>query len=143
MKTRTLLVLAVAALAGCDTLVTKEEMSGVNYGPRPERWKQEIASYLKLRVPDPQAVIIDFRNEPKQTFQKETVVRAPQWGWAACVFVNENSPRGFKGTYPMSFFIRDEKIVHVNGGPDDSNPVGAQYAREHCDRLGSPFIRMN
>jgi hypothetical protein len=29
--------------------------------------------------------------------------------------------------------------VAVTGGPDDSNVVGAKYAREQCERLGAPF----
>jgi len=29
----------------------------------------------------------------------------------------------------------------VNGGPDDANVIGAQYSRQQCDRLGTPFIR--
>ena len=39
----------------------------------------------------------------------------------------------------MSFVMRNEKIVAVNGGPDDSNIIGAKYAREQCARLGAPF----
>jgi hypothetical protein len=39
----------------------------------------------------------------------------------------------------MTFFIRDEKIVAVNNGPDDFGIVGSRYAREQCELLGAPF----
>ena len=48
-------------------------------------------------------------------------------------------PRGYKGRYPMTFWFRDDKIVAVNGGPDDSNIIGAKYAREQCEKLGFLF----
>ena len=40
---------------------------------------------------------------------------------------------------PVTFFFRDDKIVTVNGGPDDSNIIGAKYAREQCERMGWMF----
>ncbi len=98
---------AFLLLAGCETTISKEELASVNYGPRPERWQEDI--------------------------------RARQWGWAACLWVFENHPRGYPDTYPMTFIFRDGKIVNVNGGPDDANIVGGQYAREQCERLGAPF----
>ncbi|MCD6043357.1 MAG: hypothetical protein K0R40_2960 [Burkholderiales bacterium] len=39
----------------------------------------------------------------------------------------------------MTFWFRDDKIVAVNGGPDDSNIIGAKYAREQCEKLGFLF----
>jgi hypothetical protein len=56
------------------------------------------------------------------------------------VWVNDKNKQGaYDGYYPMSFILRNEKIVAVNGGPDDSNIIGAKYAREQCARLGAPF----
>ena len=127
------------ALAGCQTSVSREELDAVSFGPRPERWREAIRDYLEPRIPDLKAAVVTFRTEPKQLLQKETPVRKRQWGWAACVWVFENHPRGFPDTYPMTFFFRDGKIAEVNGGPDDANLVGAKYAREQCERLGSPF----
>jgi hypothetical protein len=37
----------------------------------------------------------------------------------------------------MTVFIRDEKIVAVNNGPDDPGLVGTRYAREQCELLGA------
>ena len=126
-------------LAGCQTGVSKEELASVNYGPKPSGWQEEIRSYLGLRVPDPATLQLDFKTEPQQMVQKETALRDRQWGWATCVWVDENHPRGYKGRYPMTFFFRDDKITAVNGGPDDSNIIGAKYAREQCERLGAMF----
>ena len=128
-----------AFLAACQSGVSPEEMASVNYGPKPARWQEEIRSYMAIRVPDAATVQIDYKTEPQQMVQKETMVRERQWGWAGCVWVDENHPRGYIGRYPMTFFFRDDKIVAVNGGPDDANVIGAKYAREQCERLGSMF----
>lgn len=132
--------LASGFLAGCATGVSESELASVSYGPRPpENWQQAVRDYLDPRIPDPKTAIITFRTEPKPFLQKETPMRDRQWGWASCVWVNENHPRGYPNTYPITFFFREGRIVHINGGPDDSNVVGAQYAREQCERLGSPL----
>ena len=136
---RTIALSALLLVAACQTGVSKEELASVNYGPKPAGWQEEIRSYIALRVPDAKTVQIEYKTEPQQMVQKETMVRERQWGWAACVWVDENHPRGYIGRYPMTFFFRDDKIVAVNGGPDDANVIGAKYAREQCERLGSMF----
>lgn len=133
--------LTVAALlAACAPApVTKEETAGLDYGPRPVRWQDEVRSYLKVRLTDPTAAIIEFRTQPQQMYQRKVVLRDMQYGWAVCVWVNDKNTSGaFAGFYPMVFFFRHEKIVQVNGGPDDFG-VGAQYARSQCKTLGAPF----
>jgi hypothetical protein len=128
------------ALAACDTTVTKAEMETADYGPAPVSYQDEIKSYLSLRLTDPKQAIVEFRNEPKQLYQRGTPVRGEQYGWGVCVWVNDKNRQGaYDGFYPMSFVLRNEKIIAVNGGPDDSNIVGARYAREQCERLGAPF----
>jgi hypothetical protein len=133
--------LAALLIAGCETpKVSKEEMEAVNFGPRPMHWKDEITSYLKLRLRDPVAAVIDFKNEPKQMFQKQVGLDPQQHGWAVCVFVRDKNRQGvFGDPYPMTVFIRNEKIVAVNNGPDDIGPVGPAYARRQCSELGAPF----
>ena len=134
------MVLAVLALLGCDTAVRREEAQSVDYGPKPERWREQIRSYLDIRLTDPKSAVVEFRTEPKHLYQRDTAVRARQYGWAMCVWVNDKNRQGnFDGFYPMTFFIRDEKIVAVNNGPDDFGIVGARYAREQCELLGAPF----
>ncbi|HZS67446.1 MAG TPA: hypothetical protein VFA72_10050 [Burkholderiales bacterium] len=128
------------ALAACDTTVTKEEMATADYGPAPVSYQDEIKSYLSLRLTDPKQAIVEFRNEPKQLYQRGTGIRGEQYGWGVCVWVNDKNKQGaYDGYYPMSFILRNEKIVAVNGGPDDSNIIGAKFAREQCARLGAPF----
>ena len=140
MKRFLLFVLVAAALAGCDTTVKKSELESVDYGPRPQYWQAEIRDYLKIRLTDPAAAIVEFRAGPTQLYQRETPLRKKEWGWALCVWVNDKNKQGaFDGFYPMSVFIRNEKIEHVNGGPDDDNLLGNRYAREHCEQLGAPF----
>jgi hypothetical protein len=139
---RLAILAAVAALAAaCETPpVSKEEMAGLNYGPRPAHWQDTIRSYLKLRLTDPNAAVLEFRTEPRVMYQRRTEVRDLQYGWAACVWVNDKNKEGkYDGFYPMTFFIRDEKIVSVNNGPDDFGIIGATYARRQCKELGAPF----
>ena len=136
------IVLWIAALvvAACAPApVTKEETEGLDYGPKPTRWQEEIRSYLKLGLTDPKDAIIEFRTEPQQMYQRRVAVRDMHYGWAICVNVNDKDTRGnFQGFYPVVFFFRHEKIVQVNGGPGDFG-IGAQYARSQCEHLGAPF----
>jgi hypothetical protein len=135
-----LIPLAFLLLAACDTTVKKSELASVDYGPRPEHYQAAIRDYLKIRLRDPAAAIVEFRGGPQPLFQRETPLRRMQSGWAVCVWVNDKNKQGaFEGFYPMSVLIRNEKVEHVNGGPDDDNLVGNRYAREHCEQLGAPF----
>ena len=128
------------ALAACDTTVTKAEMDTAEYGPQPLRYQDEIKGYLGLRLTDPKAAVVEFRAGPKKIYNRGTPVRGEQYGWGVCVWVNDKNKTGaYDGFYPMSFILRNEKIVAVNGGPDDANVIGAKYAREQCERLGAPF----
>jgi hypothetical protein len=134
------LPIALVLLAACNTKVTKEEMDTASYGPAPVNYQAEIRGYLSLRLTDPKAAIVEFRAGPQKLFNRGTPVRGEQYGWGVCVWVNDKNKAGaYDGFYPMSFVIREEKIVHVNGGPDDANVIGAKYAREQCAQLGAPF----
>lgn len=134
-------VLAVAALApGCKNPPTQSEMAAYNYGPRPENYQTLIRDYLQPKLPDPAGAIVEFKAGPRELFQQDTAWRSLQYGWGVCVVINEKNARGaYDGPYPMVFFIRDGKIVAVNGGSDD-NVVGWRYARTGCNELGAPFV---
>lgn len=126
-----------ALLGGCDTSPpSKEQLESVNYGPKPDDYQQIIRDYLRNRLTDPTAAILDFKAGPTQLYQKVTVVRGLQFGWAVCVMVNDKNTRGaYMGFTPGVYFIRDGKVVAHNGGPDDG-PVGAEFARRQCKELG-------
>jgi hypothetical protein len=134
---KSLLILVLAVLAGCDTTVKKEEMTTVDYGAKPTRWREEIKSYLDIRLTNPKEALVEYRSEPKQLFQRDSVLRERQYGWATCVWVNDKNAQGqFDGFYPMTFFFRGDKIVAVNNGPDDFGLIGSRLAREQCAQLG-------
>lgn len=137
------LVALALLLAACQTdPVTKSEMDMFDYGPRPVKWKETIQAYLKEKLTDANKAIVEFRTEPKILFQRSTGVRTTQYGWAVCVWVNDVDWAGkHEGFYPVTFFIRDEKIVAVNNGPEDFGAIGATYARRQCEHLGAPFTR--
>jgi hypothetical protein len=138
-----ILALTLLALAACDTTVSKKQMESVDYGPAPTRFKEEILSYLRIRLVDPKDAIVEIRTEPKQLYQRKTPVRDQQYGWGVCVWVNDKNKKGaFDGFFPMTFILRDEKIVAVNNGPDDFGAIGARYAREQCAQLGAPFVQL-
>jgi hypothetical protein len=134
--------LLLSFLAGCETpKVTRDEMDSVNYGPRPVYWKEEITSYLKLRLKDPIGAIVEFPTEPKQMFQKQVGLDPQVHGWAVCVLVRDKKPGGaFEDTFPMTVFLRNEKIVAVNNPPDNFGPSGPLYARRQCKELGAAFV---
>ena len=138
------LFLAVAGLGmttvlldGCSTAPpTQEERQAVNYGPKPDNHEQIVKEYLRNRLTDPTAAIIDFKAGPTQLYQKDTVIRNLQFGWAVCAMINDKNSRGaFDGFTPGVYFIRNGKVVAHNGGPDDG-PIGAKYARDQCKELG-------
>lgn len=142
MKLKTLLIAAgVLALAGCETpKVTSDEMASVNYGPKPVYWKEEIRSWMNLRLRDPKDAMIDFRTEPKQMFQKQVGLDPQVHGWAVCVWYRDKNRAGQMGDlHAMTVFIRNEKIVAVNNGPDNFGPSGPLYARQQCKELGAPL----
>jgi hypothetical protein len=144
MNPRVLKLAAVSLvflLASCQTTkVSQEEMDAVNYGPQPAHWKEEIQSYLKLRLKDPTNAIVEFKTEPKQMFQKQVGLDPQVHGWAVCVWIRDRNKAGqWQDTFPMTVFLRNEKIVHVNNPPDGYGPAGPLYAREQCKTLGAPF----
>ena len=136
---QTLMVLTALAIAlgGCDTTPpTKEEKESVNYGPKPDNYQDIVRDFLRPRLTDPIAAIIDYRAGPTQMYQKDAVVRDLQFGWAVCAMVNDKNTRGaYTGFDPAVYFIRDGKVVASNGGPGDG-PVGTQFARRQCKELG-------
>ncbi len=139
---RLAVMMLTVVLAACASPVTKEETAGLNYGDKPVRWQDEVRSYLKIRLTDPNAAIVEFRTEPQQMYQRRTPARDMHYGWAVCVWVNDKNRAGaYGGFYPMTFFFRHEKIVQVNSGPDDFG-IGAQYARSQCEQLGAPFKQL-
>ena len=131
----------IAALAACETpKVTQEEMASVNYGPKPEHWREEIRDYLSLRLRDPKSAIVEYRSEPRQMFQRQVALDPQQHGWAVCVWVNDRNTEGaYEGFRPMTFFIHNEKVVYANNDPDHRGPVFAEYAKRQCAELGAPF----
>lgn len=140
-KTLRLTGIALLLAAGCTSPVTKEEMATAEYGPKPVRYQEEIKSYLSIRLTDPKDAVVEFRAGPKILYQRGSMLRGEQYGWGVCVWVNDKDKSGaYQGFYQMTFLLRDEKIVAVNGGPDDGAIIGPNYARKQCEQLGAPPV---
>jgi len=119
---------------------TQAEMGAYNYGPRPENYEKLIRDYLAPKLVDPGSALVEFKAGPRELYQPDNVLRARQYGWGVCVWINDKNAKGaYDGPYPMVFFIREGKIVAVNGGSDD-NVIGWRYARTGCNELGAPFV---
>src|SRR5437773_11112797 len=131
---------ATALACGCKSPPTQAEMAAYDYGPRPENYQQLIRDYLGPKLVDPGNAIVEFKAGPRQLYQQDTALRPLQYGWGVCVWINDKNKGGAsEGPYPMVFFIREGKIVAVNGGADD-NVIGWRYARTGCNELGAPFV---
>jgi len=142
MKTTLFLALASSlVVSGCAMpQVSKEEAAAVNYGPKPLHWQETIRGYLGMRLTDPKSAIVEFRTEPKQLYQRQVALDPAQHGWAVCVWVNDKNRQGaYDGFRPMTFFIRNEKVVWANNDPDHQSPLYDEYARRQCAQLGAPF----
>jgi hypothetical protein len=141
MRRRLLIpIFAAVLIAGCKVPPSQKEMAAVDYGPRPDNYEQIVRDYLKTRLVDPAAAIVEFRAGPKELYQQDSALRARTWGWAVCVSVNDKNKEGkYDGYYPVVLFIRDGRVVTANGAPDDSF-LGGRYARAGCNELGAPFV---
>jgi hypothetical protein len=94
-------VASVSVLAGgCRTPPpTQEEMSAFEYGPRPENHETHPGlPFLKTC----RSGRSDSRvQNPKRLYQQDTTLRALQYGWGVCVWVNDKNARGaYDGPYP-------------------------------------------
>ncbi len=129
--------LALAPLAGCQSPpLTREELAALDYGPRPEGYEKIVRDYLRTRLVDPDFALVEFKAGPKPLYQKETVLRARQYGWAVCVMINDKDIRGaYGGFYPMVVYIRDGKVVAANGDGLE-RAAGVRYAHAQCRELG-------
>ena len=128
---------ALALLAGCQSpLPTREELAVLDYGPRPEDYEKIVRDYLRTRLVEPDFALIEFKAGLKPLYQKETVLRARQYGWAMCVMINDKDRRGaYEGFYPMVLYVRDGKVVAANGDGLE-RAAGVRYARSQCRELG-------
>jgi hypothetical protein len=128
---------ALALLAGCQSpLPTREELAVLDYGPRPEDYEKIVRDYLRTRLMEPDFALIEFEAGPKPLYQKETVLREHQYGWAVCVLINDKDRRGaYEGFYPMVLYIRDGKVVAANGDGLE-RAAGVRYAHAQCRELG-------
>ena len=128
---------ALALLAGCQSpLPTREELAVLDYGPRPEDYEKIVRDYLRTRLVEPDFALIEFEAGPKPLYQKESVLRERQYGWAVCVMINDKDRRGaYEGFYPMVLYIREGKVAAANGDGLE-RAAGVRYAHAGCGELG-------
>jgi hypothetical protein len=129
--------IALALLAGCQSQpLSREELAALDYGPRPEGHEKIVRDYLRTRLMEPDLALIQFKAGPSPLYQKETVLRDRQYGWAVCVMISDRNLRGaYEGFYPTVPYIREGKVVAANGDGLE-RAAGVRYAHARCKELG-------
>ena len=129
--------IAFVLLAGCQSPpFTREQIAALDYGPRPEDFQAIVRDFLRPRLMEPNYALVEFKAGPSPLYQKETLSRDRQYGWAVCVMVNDRDPRGaYVGFYPMVIYIREGKVVAADGGGLE-RAAGLRYAQSQCRQLG-------
>lgn len=131
--------IAIALVAGCQDPPTRREVDTAEYGPYPENYEKLVRDHLRTRLTDPAGAIVEFRAGPGRLYQQDSVLRARQYGWGVCLFVNDRNKDGtFDGFHPIVYIINSGRIIAVNGGARD-NIIGWQFARDGCKKLGVSF----
>jgi hypothetical protein len=127
----------LALLAGCQSQpLSREELAALDYGPRPEGYEKIVRDYLRTRLMEPDFALIEFKAGPAPLYQKDTVLRERQYGWAVCVMINDKARRGvYEGFHPMVLYIREGKVVAANGNGLE-RAAGVRYAHAQCRELG-------
>jgi hypothetical protein len=116
--------------------LTSEQIAALDYGPRPENYQAIVRDYLRSRLNDPSYALIEFKAGPSRLYQKDTLSRERQYGWAVCVTVNERDPRGvYSAPYPVVVYLREGRVVGENGGGLE-RAAGLGYAQARCKELG-------
>ena len=131
-----LAALAALALLGCQSPpLTGEQIAALDYGSRPQNYEKIVRDYLNDRLNDPRFAVIEFRAGPSPLYQRETLSREREHGWAVCITVNERDPGGNYLEYLMVAYIRAGQVVAADGGRLE-RAAGLGYARDQCKQLG-------
>jgi hypothetical protein len=128
---------ALVSLAACQSPPpTREEIAALDYGPRPDNHEKVVREYLRTRLVEPDFAMIQSKAGPKPLYQRDTVLRDRQYGWAVCVMINDKDSRGaYAGFYPMVLYIREGEVVAANGDGLE-RAAGVRYAHAQCAELG-------
>jgi hypothetical protein len=138
MRRLTASLAASALLAGCQSSLSPGQIAALEYGSPPEDYEKIVRDYLRPRLGEPNFALIEIKAGPSRLYQRETISREPQHGWAVCVMINDRDPRGgYTGFYPMVIYIRGGKVVAADGGGLE-RAAGLRYAHAQCGRLGYP-----
>ncbi|HVQ60480.1 MAG TPA: hypothetical protein VMS53_00205 [Burkholderiales bacterium] len=128
----------LALLAGCQAPppLSEEQIAALDYGPRPENYERIVREYLQDRLNEPNFAVVEFKAGPARLYQRETLSRERQHGWAVCVMINDRDPHGvYPGFYPMVVYVRGGKVVAADGGGLE-RAAGLRYAHAQCKQLG-------
>ena len=137
MSRRLAALLVLAPIAACQSPpFTAEQIAAFDYGARPDNYETIVRDYISSRLNDPTFALIEIKAGPAKLYQRDTLSRTREYGWAVCVMVNERDPRGaYIGFYPLVIYIRQGKVVARDGGALE-RAAGLRYANAQCSRLG-------
>jgi len=111
-----------------------EELAALDYGRSRKDYEKIVRDYLRT-AHGADFALIEFKAGPKPLYQKETVLRERQYGWAVCVLINDKDRRGaYEGFYPMVLYIRHGKSRRGERGRTGTP------RRESATRTGSAGV---
>ena len=111
---RSLLILAILALAGCASAPTQQEKAVADYGSPPSDYEKSIRDYLQATLKDPYSYDMKILFEPRKDWT--AFFSKKKFGYAVCANINaKNSFGGYNGFKLVYFLIRDDKVVDSSG----------------------------
>jgi hypothetical protein len=127
----------LALLAACQAPpLSSAQIAALDYGPRPENYESIVRDYLRPRLSEPDFAVIEIKAGPSPLYQRDTLSRERQHGWAVCAMVNARDVRGgYSDPYPTVVYIRGGKVVAVDGDGLE-RAAGLRYAHAQCGLLG-------
>ena len=122
-------------LSGCATInssyaPTEEELANADYGEKPTQYKEQIETYVKAILIDPESVqFTDYSTPKKDWLSKFSGLGSIKYyGWLVCVDVNaKNRYGGYAGRKTYYFIFQGNNITHAktDGYPDRDVAYGA------------------
>lgn len=111
--------MAMLLTSGCST-PTAASLEGVDFGPTPADYKQQIDHYFKRVLFDPESARIEFVDEPHKGWVRGDLDENMklQTGWLVTCSVNAKNRYGaYAGRTSYRFIFRDGKLVHATDHP--------------------------
>ena len=105
-------------LSGCVTIYpsyapTEEELANADYGEKPTQYKEQIETYVKAILIDPESAQFTDYSTPNKGWSSKSPGSFKYFGWLVCVDVNaKNSFGGYVGRNTYYFIFQGNNITY-------------------------------